>query len=154
MRMTRSWSCLRGSSKIYGGMTETRAEAARTEVRRVAAGDRARGQDRDETMPSGPARRGPARAAGEMIVARHSFLCPLRWSDVDVYGVVNNVAFVRYLEEARVDLFLCMPPGERESFLGQGSVVGRHEIDYKSQLAHRREPVEIEIWVSQLRAAT
>jgi acyl-CoA thioester hydrolase len=89
-----------------------------------------------------------------MIVARHSFLCPLRWSDVDVYGVVNNVAFMRYLEEARVDLFLCMPPGERESFLGQGSVVVRHEIDYKSQLTHRREPVEIEIWVSQLRAAT
>jgi acyl-CoA thioester hydrolase len=89
-----------------------------------------------------------------MIMARHSYLCPLRWSDVDVYGVINNVAFVRYLEEARVDLFLCMPAGERESFLGQGSVVVRHEIDYKSQLTHRREPVEIEIWVSQLRAAT
>jgi acyl-CoA thioester hydrolase len=87
-------------------------------------------------------------------VARHRYLCPLRWSDVDVYGVINNVAFVRYLEEARVDLILQMPDTEQESFLRRGSVVVRHEIDYLSQLTHRREPVEIELWVSSLRAAT
>ena len=87
-------------------------------------------------------------------MARHSYLCPLRWSDVDVYGVINNVAFVRYLEEARVDLILAMAPAEQESFLRRGSVVVRHEIDYRSQLVHRREPVEIELWVSSLRAST
>jgi len=87
-------------------------------------------------------------------VTRHTFFCPLRWSDVDVYGVVNNVAIVRYLEEARVDLFLCMAREERDSFLGGGSVVVRHEIDYKQQLRHRREPVEVEIWVSRLRASS
>jgi acyl-CoA thioester hydrolase len=87
-------------------------------------------------------------------MARHTFFCPLRWSDVDIYGVVNNVALVRYLEEARVDLFCRMATGERDSFLGGGSVVVRHEIDYQSQLRHRREPVEIQIWVSRLRAAT
>ncbi len=87
-------------------------------------------------------------------MARHTFFCPLRWSDMDIYGVVNNVALVRYLEEARVDLFCRMATGERDSFLGGGSVVVRHEIDYKSQLRHRREPVEIQIWVSRLRAAT
>jgi acyl-CoA thioester hydrolase len=72
---------------------------------------------------------------------------------MDVYGVINNVAFVRYLEEARVDLILCMAPAEQDSFLGRGSVVVRHEIDYKNPLAHRRDPVEIEMWVSRLRAA-
>lgn len=87
-------------------------------------------------------------------MARHSFLCPLRWADVDVYGVINNVAFVRYLEEARVDLLLRMAPGEQESFLRRGSVVVRHEVDYKSTLYHRRDPVEIESWVSRLRAST
>lgn len=87
-------------------------------------------------------------------MARHTFFCPLRWSDVDVYGVINNVALVRYLEEARVDLFLCMAPEEQGSFLGGGSVVVRHEIDYKYQLRHRRDPVEIEIWVSRLRASS
>ncbi|HEY3906524.1 MAG TPA: thioesterase family protein [Streptosporangiaceae bacterium] len=87
-------------------------------------------------------------------MARHRFLCPLRWSDVDVYGVINNVSIVRYLEEARVDLLACMPPSERDSFLRQGSVVVRHEIDYKHTLLHRRDPVEIETWISGLRAST
>ena len=87
-------------------------------------------------------------------MARHRFLCPLRWSDVDVYGVINNVSIVRYLEEARIDLLGRMEPAERDSFLRQGSVVVRHEIDYKHTLLHRRDPVEIETWVSGLRAST
>lgn len=87
-------------------------------------------------------------------MARHTYLCPLRWADVDVYGVINNVAFVRYLEEARVDLILCMAVDEQDSFLRRGSVVVRHEIDYKNPLAHRREPVEIQVWVSHLRASS
>ena len=87
-------------------------------------------------------------------MARHIYLCPLRWADMDVYGVVNNVAFVRYLEEARIDLIGCMAPDEQDSFLRRGSVVVRHEIDYKSPLVHRREPVEIQIWVNRLRAVS
>ncbi len=87
-------------------------------------------------------------------MARHAFPCPLRWADVDVYGVINNVAIVRYLEEARVDLLACMEPEARDSFLRRGSVVVRHEVDYKHTLLHRREPVEIETWVSNLRAST
>ncbi len=96
----------------------------------------------------------PTASDQEMVVARHSFLCPLRWADVDVYGVINNVAFVRYLEEARVDLLLSMAPSEQETFLGSGSVVVRQEIDYKNALAHRRAPVEVELWVTRLRAST
>ncbi len=87
-------------------------------------------------------------------MARHAFPCPLRWADVDVYGVINNVAIVRYLEEARVDLLACMEPEARDSFLRRGSVVVQHEVDYKHTLLHRREPVEIETWVSNLRAST
>jgi acyl-CoA thioester hydrolase len=87
-------------------------------------------------------------------MARHRFGCPLRWSDVDVYGVINNVSIVRYLEEARVDLLSRMEPAARDSFLRQGSVVVRHEIDYKRTLLYRRDPVEIDIWVSGLRAST
>jgi acyl-CoA thioester hydrolase len=87
-------------------------------------------------------------------MARHTYFCPLRWADVDVYGVINNVAFVRYLEEARVDLILDMAPGEQDSFLRSGSVVVRHEIDYKNPLVHRRDPVEIQMRVSRLRASS
>ncbi|MET7688821.1 thioesterase family protein [Streptomyces sp. NPDC005483] len=80
---------------------------------------------------------------------RHLYRCPLRWSDMDAYGHVNNAVFVRYLEEARID-FLFRP----EKDFKQGSVVARHEIDYKRQLVHRHHPVDIELWVSQIRAAS
>ncbi|MEU2441157.1 acyl-CoA thioesterase [Streptomyces rubradiris] len=80
---------------------------------------------------------------------RHIYRCPLRWADMDAYGHVNNVVFLRYLEEARVD-FLFRPDKEFK----QGSVVARHEIDYKRQLVHRHEPVTVELWVSEIKAAS
>lgn len=68
---------------------------------------------------------------------------------MDAYGHVNNVVFLRYLEEARID-FLFRP----EKDFQQGSVVARHEIDYKRQLVHRHRPVDIELWITQVRAAS
>lgn len=68
---------------------------------------------------------------------------------MDAYGHVNNVVFMRYLEEARID-FLFRP----EKDFKQGSVVARHEIDYKRQLVHRHHPVDIELWVTEIRAAS
>ncbi|MFF9058315.1 acyl-CoA thioesterase [Streptomyces sp. NPDC101213] len=80
---------------------------------------------------------------------RHIYRCPLRWADMDAYGHVNNVVFLRYLEEARID-FLFRPDKDFQ----QGSVVARHEIDYKRQLVHRHRPVDIELWITQVRAAS
>jgi acyl-CoA thioester hydrolase len=80
---------------------------------------------------------------------RHIYRCPLRWSDMDAYGHVNNAVFIRYLEEARID-FLFRPDKEFQ----QGSVVSRHEIDYKRQLVHRHTPVDIELWITEIRAAS
>ncbi|MFD5230568.1 acyl-CoA thioesterase [Streptomyces qaidamensis] len=80
---------------------------------------------------------------------RHIYRCPLRWADMDAYGHVNNVVFLRYLEEARID-FLFRPDKDFK----QGSVVARHEIDYKRQLVHRHHPVDIELWVTEIRAAS
>ncbi|MCX5420873.1 thioesterase family protein [Streptomyces sp. NBC_00078] len=80
---------------------------------------------------------------------RHIYRCPLRWSDMDAYGHVNNAVFIRYLEEARID-FLFRP----EKDFKQGSVVARHEIDYKRQLVHRHHPVDIELWITEIRAAS
>ncbi|MEW2121099.1 thioesterase family protein [Streptomyces sp. NPDC005474] len=80
---------------------------------------------------------------------RHIYRCPLRWADMDAYGHVNNVVFLRYLEEARID-FLFRPDKDFQ----QGSVVARHEIDYKRQLVHRHAPVDIELWVTRIRAAS
>jgi acyl-CoA thioester hydrolase len=68
---------------------------------------------------------------------------------MDAYGHVNNVVFLRYLEEARID-FLFRPDKQFK----QGSVVARHEIDYKRQLVHRHAPVDIELWVTEIKAAS
>ncbi|WP_407566585.1 acyl-CoA thioesterase [Streptomyces sp. 184] len=90
-------------------------------------------------------------------MARHVYRCPLRWADMDAYGHVNNVEFLRYLEEARIDFMFRLAPDEGAagggtSFAG-GSVVARHEIDYRRQLVHRYEPVTVEVWVTEIRAA-
>ncbi|AXK36365.1 acyl-CoA thioesterase [Streptomyces armeniacus] len=91
---------------------------------------------------------------------RHVFQCTLRWSDMDAFGHVNNVVFVRYLEEARIDLMFRLAeeaaagsssPGG--SFRG-GSVVARHEIDYRRPLVYRHTPVTIETWVTKVNAAS
>jgi acyl-CoA thioester hydrolase len=87
-------------------------------------------------------------------MARHIFRCPLRWSDSDVYGIVNNVSFLRYLEEARVDFIFRMAPAGKDAFFKDGSVVVRHEISYGRQLVYRPEPVDIEMWVTGLESAT
>jgi acyl-CoA thioester hydrolase len=87
-------------------------------------------------------------------LARHLYQCPLRWADMDVYGIVNNVAYLRYLEEARVDLIQRMAPSAGDAFFRGGSVVVRHHIEYRHQLQHRSTPVSIEMWVSELQSAT
>jgi acyl-CoA thioester hydrolase len=87
-------------------------------------------------------------------MARHIFHCPLRWSDMDAFGHVNNVSFLRYLEEARIDFMWRLAPGEGSASFTGGSVVARHEIDYLRPLVHRHTPVVIETWVTEISAAS
>ncbi|MFC8270091.1 acyl-CoA thioesterase [Streptomyces cinereoruber] len=87
-------------------------------------------------------------------MTRHTYPCPIRWSDMDAYGVVNNVSLLRYLEEARVDFIFRMGPTRGDAFFRGGSVVVEHRIRYLNQLVHRHEPVDIEMWVSDLKSAT
>ncbi|MEU9116087.1 thioesterase family protein [Streptomyces sp. NPDC048483] len=85
---------------------------------------------------------------------RHLYSCPLRWSDMDAFGHVNNAVFVRYLEEARIDFMRRLAPGDGSPSFTGGSVVARHEIDYVRQLVHRHSPVDIELWVTKISAAS
>ena len=87
-------------------------------------------------------------------MARHIFRCPLRWADMDAYGHINNVAFLRYLEEARIDFMFRLASGEGDASFSGGSVVARHEIDYLRPLVHRHEPVTVETWVMDIAAAS
>jgi len=88
-------------------------------------------------------------------MARHIFRCPLRWADMDAFGHVNNVVFLRYLEEARIDFMFRLPSaGDGSASFSGGSVVARHEIDYLRPLVHRHEPVTVETWVADITAAS
>lgn len=85
---------------------------------------------------------------------RHVYQCPMRWSDMDAYGHVNNVTFLTYLEEARVDLLLNSASDGGAYMLSTGVVIARHEINYRSPLVHRVEPVPIELWANEVRASS
>ena len=87
-------------------------------------------------------------------MTRHIYDCPLRWADMDSLGHVNNVVYVDYLQEARVDMLRVHAPVKGGEELAEGVVVVRHEVEYLQPLVFRPEPVRVESWVTQIRAAT
>jgi len=87
-------------------------------------------------------------------VARHIYHCPLRWADMDSLGHVNNVVYVDYLQEARVDMLRVHAPVSGGEELAEGTVVVRHEVEFVRPLVFRFEPVRVETWVTRIRAAS
>lgn len=87
-------------------------------------------------------------------VARHVYLLQPRWSDVDAYNHVNNVTWLEYLQEARVDMLFVHAPEHGAEGLSDGVLVVRAEIDYRRPMVFRQAPYRIEMWVSQVRAAS
>ena len=85
---------------------------------------------------------------------RHVYYCPLRWADMDSLGHVNNVVYVDYLQEARVDMLTVHAPTSGGEELAEGVVVVRHEVEFLAPLVFRFEPVRIETWVTRIRAAS
>ncbi|HET7398594.1 MAG TPA: acyl-CoA thioesterase [Intrasporangium sp.] len=76
----------------------------------------------------------------------------LRWSDMDAYAHINNVQFLRLLEDARVIAFRDWFDQDR-SLLDEGVLVSRHEIEYRRPLGFRAAPVRVEMWVSRIGGA-
>lgn len=85
---------------------------------------------------------------------RHIYHCPLRWADLDVLGHVNNVRYVDYLQEARVDMLSLHGSSSAGQEMSEGVVVVQHDITFVRPLLLRPEPVRIETWVSRVRAAS
>jgi acyl-CoA thioester hydrolase len=73
---------------------------------------------------------------------------------MDSLGHVNNVVFVDYLQEARVDMMRVHAPGPEAEDLAEGVVVVSHELEYVSPLVYSPIPVRIESWVEEVRAAS
>jgi acyl-CoA thioester hydrolase len=84
---------------------------------------------------------------------RYSADVPLRWSDMDAYGHVNNVQFLRLLEDARVIGFQEWF-GDERSVLDQGVLVARHEIEYLAPLKFRHAPIAVDMWATRIGGAS
>jgi acyl-CoA thioester hydrolase len=83
-------------------------------------------------------------------MSRFVYRCALRWSDMDVYGHVNNARFLTLYEEARVAMMFV---GARERGLTSfeaGIVIFRHEVDYLRPVDYG-DPVRIEMWIDEIR---
>jgi acyl-CoA thioester hydrolase len=81
---------------------------------------------------------------------RFVYLCALRWGDMDAFGHVNNVVYLRYLEQARVEWMFTNAQAAGIPQFSLGTVVARHQIEYKRPLVYRSEPVRVEIWVTHI----
>lgn len=77
----------------------------------------------------------------------------VRWSDMDAYGHVNNVQYLRYLEEARVYAFHEWF-GQERSLLADGVLVARSEIDYVAPMTFNYQPALVTLWCSAISGAS
>lgn len=73
---------------------------------------------------------------------------------MDALGHVNNSRYVDYLQDARVDFLFRTAKKLGADALETGLLVARHEVHYKAPLVFRPEPVRIELWISEIRAAS
>lgn len=75
---------------------------------------------------------------------------PLRWSDLDAQGHVNNAAIVDYLQEARVAF---LRSGPASDLLDSGVVVVSHQVEYRRAIEYADAGVRVWLGVAGLGAA-
>ncbi|TKJ18718.1 thioesterase family protein [Blastococcus sp. CCUG 61487] len=85
---------------------------------------------------------------------RHTAAVPMRWSDMDAYQHINNVAFLGYFEMARISLFRERPEHDHRTGRRHGLIVASHEIAYKRQVVYSSTPLQVDVWITDVRAAT
>lgn len=72
---------------------------------------------------------------------------------MDAYGHVNNVQFLRLMEDARIRAFQDWF-GPRNTLLSSGCLVARSEIEYLAPLPFQHEGVDVDVWVSRIAGAS
>lgn len=74
----------------------------------------------------------------------------VRWSDMDVFQHVNHARMVTLLEEARIPWLF---EDDRPTVaLRDGCVLADLHVKYRGQLRHDDTPLDIAMWIEQLRA--
>jgi len=81
-------------------------------------------------------------------MSRHHYDCHVRFSDVDVYGHVNNVKYFEYYQEARLAFLASL--GRNLDDPAEGLVVARLDVDYRRPILFRPEPYAVQTWVSRV----
>ncbi|MFB9659411.1 acyl-CoA thioesterase [Glycomyces mayteni] len=82
-------------------------------------------------------------------MARFKVDVALRWSDMDVFGHVNNNKFMVLLEEARVAMMFDAAEDAGISGFREGVVVARHEVDFLLPVVVPAE-TRVELWVERI----
>ena len=67
---------------------------------------------------------------------------------MDALRHINNVQYLRFLEDARIDWLFHRGAIDRNP--DEGVMVVRNEIDYRRQLHYRHAPIPVELWVSRI----
>lgn len=92
-------------------------------------------------------------------MARTHIDMELRWGDQDAYGHVNNVAFARFLEEARVRTFWLGSGREQTGMerhfrgnepAGPKMLVASQQIEFTRVLEYSERPITVELWIGKL----
>ena len=83
-------------------------------------------------------------------MSRHTYDCHVRFSDVDVYGHVNNVKYFEYYQEARIAFILSLSGGDFDADSSMRQVVARIDVDYRRPILFRPEPYAVETWVNRV----
>ena len=84
----------------------------------------------------------------------HVYDCHVRFSDVDVYGHVNNVKYFEYYQEARISFVQSLAGGLFDPHTSNRQVVARIDVDYKRPILFRPEPYAVETWVNRVGASS
>lgn len=78
----------------------------------------------------------------------------IRFGDIDSYNHVNNVVYLQYLEDARVQLTYAELPGGGtfQDLIGTElfTLVGRNEIEYLAPISFRPTPIFVNIWITHI----
>ncbi len=72
--------------------------------------------------------------------------CPVRWSDLDSYGHVNNVKVLDYLMQARIAATTSWSPAMARSGTSGSRLnwlIARQDVDYINQITHRLAPYAV-----------
>ncbi|WP_235958407.1 thioesterase family protein [Nocardioides acrostichi] len=95
-----------------------------------------------------------APASGQRSAPGH-LRVPVRFSDVDAYGHVNNVTYLEYLQEGRIELIGRLwgaAPGApaEQGRPGPALVVARAELDYRVPMVPRAEPYDVHTTIERI----